>query len=169
MSERAAFEEATMPHLELLHRIARSFTRDPGEAEDLVQETYLRAFANFARHRGPNTRAWLTAICVNAARSRFRQARRRPLEVRGELPELCDDRPDVVDQVVAAIERDSLREALARLPDAQRLVLVLMDIGGLSATETADALGCPRGTVLARAHRGRQALMQLLAAQRELR
>jgi RNA polymerase sigma-70 factor (ECF subfamily) len=169
MSERAAFEDATMPHLELVHRIARSFTGDPGEAEDLVQETYLRAFAKFASHRGPNTGAWLTAICINAARSRFRQARRRPVEVRGELPELPDDQPDVVDRVVAAVERDALREALGRLPEPQRLALVLMDIGGLSASETAHALGCPRGTVLARAHRGRRALMQLLAAQRERR
>jgi RNA polymerase sigma-70 factor (ECF subfamily) len=169
VSDDRAFLEATLPHVEVVHRVARHLVGDPSSAEDLVQETYLRAFAKFARHRGPNTRAWLIAICVNVARSEARQLRRRPTELRAELPELVDDAPDVVEQVAAETDRARLAAALAQLAEPQRLAVVLMDIAGLTAAETAQVLGCPRGTVLARAHRGRRALLRLLVADREAR
>ena len=164
-----AFLDATLPHLDVVHRVGRHLTSDVASAEDLVQETYLRAFAKFSTHCGPNTRAWLIAICVNQARSQARRARRRPVELTAEMPELIDDRPAVVDLVLAEMDRSQLSAALAGLAEPQRMTLVLMDVAGLTAAETAEVLGCPRGTVLARAHRGRRTLIRLLAADREAR
>ena len=164
-----AFLDATLTHLDVVHRVARHLAADAASAEDLVQETYLRAFAGFASHHGPNTRAWLTAICVNLARSQARQRKRRPLELRADTPEVVDDGREIVDQVVAELDRAQLAAALALLPEPQRTALVLMDVAGLTAAETADVLGCPRGTVLARAHRGRRALLRVLVGAREAR
>jgi RNA polymerase sigma-70 factor (ECF subfamily) len=169
VSDDRVFLEATLPHVEVVHRVARHLVSDPASAEDLVQETYLRAYAKFASHSGRSTRAWLVAICVNAARSQARQQKRRPMDLWAELPEVPDSGPDVCEQVAAETDRAALRAALARLAEPQRTALVLMHIGGLTAAETAQVLGCPRGTVLARAHRGRVALLRLLVAERESR
>jgi RNA polymerase sigma-70 factor (ECF subfamily) len=108
-----AFLEATLPHLDVVSRVVRHLTGDAASAEDIVQETYLRAFAKFSTHHGPNSRAWLIAICVNSARSHARQLRRRPVELKAEMPEWIDDHPDVVDQVAAEMDRIRLRAALA--------------------------------------------------------
>jgi RNA polymerase sigma-70 factor, ECF subfamily len=168
-ADNRAFLDATLPHLDVVHRVARHLSSDAASAEDLVQETYLRAFAKFSTHQGPNTRAWLITICVNQARSQVRQQRRRPVELKAEMPELLDDRPEVVDQVLAELDRADVSAALAQLAEPQRTALVLMDVAGLTASETAQVLGCPRGTILARAHRGRRTLIRLMAADREAR
>ena len=76
-----AFLEATLPHLDAVYQVARQCARDGQDPEDLVQETYLRAYAAFGSYRGGNARAWLAAICLNVARSQARRRRRRPLEV----------------------------------------------------------------------------------------
>jgi len=164
------FLDATLPHLDAVWQVARHAAHGGLEPEDLVQETYLRAYAAFGSYRGGNTRAWLAAICLNAARSQARR-RRRPWEVTG-LP-LTDAlagtgsrerEPDVADLVIADLDADAVSECLALLPEPQRLCVVLMDVAGYTAREAAEALGCPRGTVLARVHRGRRRLAQLLAA-----
>jgi RNA polymerase sigma-70 factor (ECF subfamily) len=169
VSDDRAFVEAMLPHVEVVYRVARHVATDRAAAEDLVQETYLRAYAKFSTQRGSNTRAWLIAICLNAARSQARQRKRRPVDLRAELPEVADPGPDVSEAAATEIDRQVLRAALASLDERQRTALVLMDIGGLTAAETAQVLGCPRGTVLARAHRGRRALMQLLVSERQAR
>src|SRR5258706_193790 len=74
------FLELTLPHLDAVFQVARHAARDGLDPEDLVQETYLRAFASFSRYRGGDVRAWLAAICLNAARSESRRRRRRPQE-----------------------------------------------------------------------------------------
>jgi len=79
-SDHRAFLDATLPYLDVVYQIARYAAGDGQEPEDLVQETYLRAYAGFGSFRGGNTRAWLAAICLNAARSQARR-RRRPWEV----------------------------------------------------------------------------------------
>src|SRR5260370_24456895 len=85
-SDHRGFLEATLPHVEAVYRVARQSAGAGQEPEDLVQETYLRAYAAFGSYRGENTRAWLAAICLNAARSEARRRRRRPLELpAGEL------------------------------------------------------------------------------------
>jgi len=134
-----------------------------------VQETYLRAYAGFGSFRGGSTRAWLAAICLNVARSQARRRRRRPWEASG--PALLDVVPwsggegaaDVADVVIAGLDAEEVSRCLALLPEPQRKCIVLVDVAGYTAREAAEVLGCPRGTVLARVHRGRRRLARLLA------
>ncbi len=167
-----AFLEATLPYVDVVYQVARHAAGEGQDPEDLVQETYLRAYAGFGSYRGENTRAWLAAICLNAARSEARRRRRRPWEVPAQvlldaLPvgraDSTDAAPDVADVVIAALDAQAVSRCLALLPEPQRVCIVLMDVAGYTARETAQALGCPRGTVLARVHRGRRRLAQLLA------
>ena len=158
-----AFLEAALPHLDVVYRVARHTSRDHHHAEDLVQETYLRAFAAFASHRGPSTKAWLVTICLNLARSEGRRRARRVVEtvttraLRARSPGV-----NVPEEALANIDRASVSRALAKVPEEQRLAIVLMDLAGHSASEVAEMLGCPRNTVLSRVFRGRQRLASLL-------
>jgi RNA polymerase sigma-70 factor (ECF subfamily) len=170
-SDHRAFLDATLPYLDVVYQVARHAAGDGQDPEDLVQETYLRAYAGFGSYRGGNTRAWLAAICLNAARSQARRRRRRPWEVPARapldaLPAVYADRsqavPDVADAVIAGLDAQAITSCLAQLPEPQRLCIVLMDVAGYTARETAAVLGCPRGTVLARTHRGRRRLARLL-------
>jgi RNA polymerase sigma-70 factor, ECF subfamily len=167
-----AFLDATLPYMDVVYQVARHACGDGQEPEDLVQETYLRAYAAFGSYRGGNMRAWLAAICLNAARSEARRRRRRPWELPAHA--LLDALPlarapggeavaDVADVVIAGLDAQAVSRCLALLPEPQRLCIVLMDVAGYTAREAAEALGCPRGTVLARVHRGRRRLAQLLA------
>jgi RNA polymerase sigma-70 factor (ECF subfamily) len=156
--------------MDAVWQVARHAARDGLEPEELVQETYLRAYAGFGSFRGGNVRAWLAAICLNAARSEARRRRRRPWEVTGlVLPDVAQgsgDRgsePDVADLVIARLDAELVSRCMAKLPEPQRVCIVLVDVAGLTAREAAEALGCPRGTVLARVHRGRRRLAGLLA------
>jgi RNA polymerase sigma-70 factor, ECF subfamily len=171
-ADHRVFLDATIPYVDAVWQVARQAARDGQDPEDLVQETYLRAYAAFDSYRGENTRAWLAAICLNAARSQARRRRRRPREVPG--PALLDAPPrsrghggqgaaDVADVVIAGLDTQTVSRCLGRLPEPQRVCIVLMDVAGYTAREAAEALGCPRGTVLARVHRGRRKLAQLLA------
>jgi RNA polymerase sigma-70 factor, ECF subfamily len=166
------FLEATLPHVDVVYQVARQAARDGQDPEDLVQETYLRAYAGFGSYRGKNARAWLAAICLNVARSQARRRRRRPWEATGsgQLDVLSLSRAeggegtaDVADVVIAGLDAEEVSRCLGRLPEPQRVCIVLMDVAGYTAKEAAEALGCPRGTVLARVHRGRRRLAQLLA------
>jgi len=165
------FLEATLPHLDVVYQVARHAAGNGQDPEDLVQETYLRAYAAFGSWRGVNTRAWLAAICLNAARPAARRRRRRPWEVPIRVP--LDALPvaragggqyadDVADVVIAGLDAQAVSRCLELLPGPQRACIVLMDVAGYTARETAEVLGCPRGTVLARVHRGRRRLAQLL-------
>ena len=161
-----AFLEAAMPHLDVVYRVARHTSRDHHQAEDLVQETYLRAFAAFASHRGPSTKAWLVTICLNLARSEGRRRARRVVET--SLPEHHE--PEARRGERARGSPGQRRpgfglSALAQLPEEQRLAIVLMDLAGHSASEVAEMLGCPRNTVLSRVFRGRQRLASLLVGE----
>ena len=171
-ADHRAFLDATIPHLDVVWQVARHAAGEGQDPEDLVQETFLRAYAGFGSYRGGNTRAWLAAICLNAARSQARRRRRRPWEV--PAPALLDALPwhradggesaaDVADVVIADLEAEKVSRCLAMLPEPQRVCIVLVDVAGYTAREAAEALGCPRGTVLARVHRGRRRLAQLLA------
>ena len=163
------FLEATLPHLDVVYQVARHAAGNGQDPEDLVQETYLRAYAGFGSFRGGSTRAWLAAICLNVARSQARRRRRRPWEASG--PALLDVVPwsggegaaDVADVVIAGLDAEEVSRCLALLPEPQRKCIVLVDVAGYTAREAAEVLGCPRGTVLARVHRGRRRLARLLA------
>jgi RNA polymerase sigma-70 factor (ECF subfamily) len=130
-----------------------------------LQETYLRAFERFGQYRGGSMRAWLAAICLNVARGEGRRRSRRPVEVLTDAVAItCEPAPDdVLIRVTASLDRAVIRAVLDALPEPQRLCILLMDVAGYTAAETAEALGCPRGTVLARVHRGRRRLAQVLA------
>jgi RNA polymerase sigma-70 factor, ECF subfamily len=167
-----AFLEATLPYLDVVYQVARQAAAEGQEPEDLVQETYLRAYAAFGSYRGGSMRAWLAAICLNAARSQARRRRRRPWELPAGVS--LDTLPlvgagseeaaaDVADVVVAGLDAQAVSRCLAMLPEPQRVCIVLVDVAGYTAREAAEALGCPRGTVLARVHRGRRRLAGLLA------
>ena len=170
-ADHRAFLEATLPYMDVVYQVARHAAGEGQDPEDLVQETYLRAYAAFASWRGGSTRAWLAAICLNAARSQARWRRRRPWErpIRVSLDALPTARADwgqyaddVADVVIAHLDTQAVARCLALLPEPQRVCVVLMDVAGYTAREAAEALGCPRGTVLARVHRGRRKLAQLL-------
>jgi RNA polymerase sigma-70 factor (ECF subfamily) len=159
------FEKAALPHLDAIWSLARRLCRDGRDVEDLVQETFLRAFAAFDTWRGGDVQAWLAVICLNTARSLARRRRCRPYEVTdangGERPAPDDPSEEATDRV----RRGAVERALAGLPTEQRHAIELMDIAGLSAQAVANMLGCPRGTVLARVHRGRRRLVGLLDAE----
>ena len=171
-ADHRVFLDATLPYLDVVWQVARQAAGEGQDPEDLVQETYLRAYAGFGSYRGGSTRAWLAAICLNAARSQARRRRRRPYEV--PSPPLLDVLPwsradggdgtaDVADVVIAGLDAAEVSRCLGLLPEPQRVCIVLMDVAGYTAREAAQALGCPRGTVLARVHRGRRKLAVLLA------
>ncbi len=163
MARDAEFLRATMPALDLVHNLARRLARDRAAAEDLVQETYLRAWQAWCAHRRPDRVApWLATICLNAARDEARRRGRRPeapLAYAVEPP----DPADVAEMATGRVLRGQVEAALAGLPEPQRVAVVLMDLCGLTASEVAEVTGSPRGTVLSRVHRGRLALAALVA------
>ena len=157
------FLEATLPHLGAVWSIARRMASDAAGAEDLVQETYARAWRGFAGQGVGEVRAWLVAICLNVCRSELRRAMRLPrvaadLDAAGDRAAGCD----VAGAAIAALERDAVVRALADLPEHHRRAVVLVDVGGLTAREAAEVERVPRGTILARVHRGRRQLAALV-------
>ena len=123
-ADHRVFLEVTLPHL-VHHDQVRQAAGDGQDPEDLVQETYLWAYAAFGSYRGGNARAWLAAICLNAARSQARRRRRRPWEVTG--PGLLEGLPrsragggegtaDVADVVIAGLDAEQVSRCLGLLP-----------------------------------------------------
>lgn len=156
------FLEAALPATDLLYNLARRFAAAPVDAEDLVQETFTRAWAAWADgHRPRKMEPWLATICLNAGRDRYRRRATRPetpwpggYDVPGDT--------DVEAEAISHTQRALLEEALHALPEPQRITITLMDLCGFTAAETAKIMKAPRGTVLARAHRGRKVLARLV-------
>ena len=159
------FLAATLPALDLVHNLARRMVPNRADAEDLVQETYLRAWQAWSAGRPPRrVEPWLATICLNLGRDRARRAATR-LEVPSErLPDLADP-TDVAAEATQRARHAQVERALWALPEPQRVSITLMDLGGFTAAEVAGMLGRPRGSVLAWAHRGRRALARLLREQ----
>ena len=166
-----SFEEDALSHLDALYRTARRMTRQDQDAEDLVQETYLRAFR--FRHQfqeGTNLRAWLFRILTNAYinlyRKRSREPKREILETGDEfylykqLRGLDEDGPE--ETVLREILDHEVKIALEGIPATYRLPVLLADIEGFSYKEIAEIIRKPIGTVMSRLHRGRRALQRLL-------
>ena len=165
------FLAATLGAMDLVHNLARRITRDPDAAEDLVQETYLAAFAAWRKHHRPErVEPWMATICLNLARSNFRRLRRRPEETLQSDPGLSiGSEADTAGEALTNIDREVVHRALWNLPEEQRIAVTLMDISGLSSTEVATVMKTPRGTVLSRVHRGRKALAALVRKEVEQR
>jgi RNA polymerase sigma-70 factor (ECF subfamily) len=159
------FLRATLPALDLVYNLARRLVGRQADAEDLVQETYLRAWRAWTAGRPPRrVEPWLATICLNAGRDQVRRASARlelPAGSAWELPGSAD----VEAEAIARAWRAQVEQAMWRLPAEQRIVITLMDLCGFTAAEVATLTGSPRGTILARVHRGRKALARLVDQQ----
>ena len=160
------FLAETLPVLDLVYNLARRLGRSNEDAEDIVQETYLRAFEAWCRKRRPRkVEPWIATICLNVGRSHLRRA-----SVRREIVVDVDpsepDQAAVEDEAIARVLGDSVHAALWGLPEEQRIAITLMDIVGFTAAEVAKITGSPRGTVLSRVHRGRKKLARDLRKER---
>jgi len=161
----AAFSQAALAHIDALYGYAMTLTRNATEAEDLVQETYLRATgaANQPQLNG-NLKAWLFVIMRNAWLNQVRHDQSGPRFVELELNEQTDDargNPHVV--YLRKLEREQVRAAIEKLPEAYREIVVLRDFEDLSYQEIAMVLDCPAGTVMSRLGRARAKLRESLS------
>ena len=160
------FEQVVMPHLDAAYNLARWLVRSGPDAEDLVQESCLRALRAFDGFRGGDSRAWLLTIVRNTCYSWFRK--NRPAEVSEEFDETVhtasEPRENAESALLARAESDRVRAALEALPVAFREVLVLREIEGLSYKEIADVTGVPMGTVMSSLSRARERLRAQLGA-----
>ena len=157
------FENEAIPHLRALYGTAYRMTRNAHDAEDLVQETYLRAYRGFDGYEpGTNIRAWLHTILSRVRADYFRRVGRSPQTV-----ELLGEGPSVPPpQDALATGREDVERALADLPEVFRTAVVLRDVQELSYDEIARALDVPIGTVMSRIHRGRALLRAALSRPR---
>ena len=169
------FEEVALPHLDALFSLALTLTRHRKDAEDLVQETYLRAFRFFDSYRaGTNIRAWLFRILRNTFINRYRSQKIRPEEVDfGRIEATYEhmieehflgrDQPPSPEDIVLGQTLDGeLQEALDQLSEEYRLVVLMALLEEMSYKEIASALSIPLGTVMSRLHRGRKMLQASL-------
>ena len=158
------FEQAVLPHLDAAYNLARWLTRNEQDAEDVVQEAYLRAFRFFAGFRSGDARAWLMKIVRNTCYTWLHA--NRPLQDAAEFDENLfppDSRAPNPEEV--ALQNDGgtlVRKALEKLPANFREVLILRELEGMSYREIAEITGMPAGTVMSSLSRGRDRLRQIL-------
>jgi RNA polymerase sigma-70 factor (ECF subfamily) len=169
---RNEFEAAAMIHVDALYATGLRMTRDPRDAEDLVQDTMLTAFRFFHRFEpGTNCKAWLFKILTNTFINKYRK-RVREREVRDVIDQ--EEMPSLMSEDVAAASKDpegrfvnnllsdDVRRALEAVPHDYRMAVVLCDLEDFSYKEIADIMDCPVGTVMSRLHRGRRILQKAL-------
>jgi RNA polymerase sigma-70 factor (ECF subfamily) len=166
LRSKAAFGQAALEHIDALYGYAMTLTRDTTDAEDLVQETYVRAARAINRpDSNANLKGWLFVIMRNAWLNQVRHKNAGPMFVdldSNESTGEAQDKPHVV--YLRKLEREQVREAIESLPDAYREIVLLRDIEGLTYQEIAMVLDCPAGTVMSRLGRARGRLRKLLAA-----
>ena len=175
MADPATFEAQAMEFMPSLYTAALRMTRNPADAEDLVQETYLKAYRGFGGfEQGTNLKAWLYRILTNTFINSYRSKKRRPEESD------IDDVEDLYlyrrlgglegatagrsaeDQVLEHFTEGEIKDALDSLPEQFRIAVLLGDVEGFSYKEIAEILDIPIGTVMSRLHRGRRALQKRL-------
>ena len=175
MADQAQFAELAMEHMGSLYTAALRMTRNPADAEDLVQETYLKAYRAFGTFQaGTNLKAWLYKILTTTFINSYRSRKRRP-----EQTEL-DDVEDLYlyrrlggleaaaagrsaeEEVLEHFTESDVKRAIEALPEQFRMAVLLADVEGFSYKEIAEILDVPIGTVMSRLHRGRKALQKAL-------
>jgi RNA polymerase sigma-70 factor, ECF subfamily len=175
MADQARFTEVAMEHMPGLYSAALRMTRNAADAEDLVQETYLKAYRSYASFQeGTNLRAWLYRILTNTYINSYRAAKRRP-----EVTDV-EDVEDLYlykrmagageirtgrsaeDEALDTFTDDVVKSALEELPEAFRMAVWLADVEGFSYKEISEITDVPIGTVMSRIHRGRRALQKTL-------
>jgi RNA polymerase sigma-70 factor (ECF subfamily) len=161
-SRLARFEQAVLPHLDAAHNLARWLTRNDHDAEDVVQEAYLRAYQFFEGFHGTDGRAWLLAIVRNTCYTWLERNRARtPAAAFDEEKHGQADTPPET-PLQRQEDREMLDRALGQLPAEFREVIVLRELEGLSYKEIAAITGAPLGTVMSRLARGRDRLQEVL-------
>jgi RNA polymerase sigma-70 factor (ECF subfamily) len=166
------FEAIALEHFDALYNTAMRLTRNPGEAQDLVQETYLKAYRFFHRFEpGTNVKAWLFTILRNTYINIYRKTARQkrvdfdqvvPLYAASESSSEWADRGSV-EEMLRHVVQDDVKRALDDLPEEYRMVVLLADLEDFSYKEIAAIVGCPVGTVMSRLFRGRRLLRKSLA------
>ena len=175
MADQAHFAEQAMEHMPGLFTAAMRMTRNRADAEDLVQETYLKAYRGFGSFtEGTNLRAWLYRILTNTFINTYRARKRRPEESDVEdVEELYLYRRlggaesgrlgrSAEDEVLDEITESDVKDAIEALPEQFRMAVLLADVEGFQYKEIAEILDIPIGTVMSRLHRGRRALQKSL-------
>ncbi|MGH9714943.1 MAG: sigma-70 family RNA polymerase sigma factor [Candidatus Acidiferrales bacterium] len=165
----ARFEQIVLPHLDAAYNLARWLVRSPEDAQDIVQESYLRAFKFFGGFQGGDPRAWLLKIVRNTSYTFLEK--NRPASLAEEFDEKTHATeagpPDAESEMVRSAESRMLREALDELPVNFREILVLRELEGLSYKEIAELVNVPIGTVMSSLARGRERLREVLLRARE--
>jgi len=175
MADQANFEQDAMQYARQLYSAAMRMTRNPSDAEDLVQETFLKAYrAYHTFEEGTNLKAWLYRILTNTYINKYRKDTRRPSEVDlGSVEDLylyrnigseesAEAARTTEDRVLDGLVESDIKKAVEDLPENFRLPVLLADLEGFSYKEIADILDIPIGTVMSRLHRGRKAMQKSL-------
>ena len=175
MADQARFADLAMEHMSSLYSAALRMTRNPSDAEDLVQETYLKAYRGFGGfEEGTNLKAWLYRILTNTYINTYRAKQRRPTET--DLDDVEDlflynriggleaarASRSAEDELMDLFTEAEVKTAVEELPEGYRMAVLLADVEGFSYKEIAEILDIPIGTVMSRLHRGRKALEKLL-------
>lgn len=170
---RERFERDALPFLDQLYGAAMRLTRNPADAEDLVQETYAKAYSSFHQFKeGTNLRAWMYRILNNTFISSYRKKQREPQKSdAGDLEDWqmleastheAQGMRSAETEAMSALPDEEIKEALAALPEDRRLAVYLADVEGFAYKEISSILEIPLGTVMSRLHRGRSQLRELL-------
>lgn len=175
MADQATFADDALPLMQSLYSAALRLTRNAADAEDLVSETYLRAYRSYGTFTaGTNLKAWMYRILTNAYISEYRRRQRRPAETDlGDVDHMYLYRRlggdtasrlgrSVEDELAALFPEHEVKQAVEDLPDYYRLPVLLADVEGFSYSEIAEILDVPIGTVMSRLHRGRKQLHKRL-------
>lgn len=167
----AAFEAEMMPHTERLYNFALRLSRDPDDARDLVQETFMKAYRYFEKYeQGTNAVAWLCRIMKNQYINGYRKVSKEPERVHyddvaefySNIKGSASESNDVQEEILNGLFEDEVAEALENLSEDFRTVMILSDIEDYTYEEIADFIQIPVGTVRSRLHRGRKMLKSAL-------
>jgi RNA polymerase sigma-70 factor (ECF subfamily) len=161
------FDQNISPHLRAAYNFARWLVRNEQDAEDIVQESFMKAFAAAEDFRGQDARVWLFTIVRNTTISlRRRRRSERVVQWQEEMPEPVDSAADPESAMINTSRRERIRAAIAALPDDYREALILREFEGLSYKEIASVIDTPMGTVMSRLSRARALLLEQLVSER---